>query len=63
MPNYFVIDGFEMAASSETTYGQGVKVWDGDESGPTAATSSHHVWVLNNVIHGYGQTGVQIERR
>jgi hypothetical protein len=60
MPNYFVIDGFEMAASSETAYGQGVKVWDGDESGPTAATSSHHVWVLNNVIHGYGQTGVQM---
>jgi hypothetical protein len=60
MPNYVVIDGFELAASSEQTYGQGVKVWDGNESGPTAANSSHHVWVLNNVIHGYGQTGVQM---
>jgi parallel beta-helix repeat protein len=60
MPNYVVIDGFEMAASSAQTYGQGVKVWDGNETGPTAANSSHHVWVLNNVIHGYGQTGVQM---
>jgi hypothetical protein len=60
MPNYLVIDGFELAASSSQTYGQGVKVWDGNESGPTAANASHHVWVLNNVIHGYGQTGVQM---
>ncbi len=60
MPSYFVIDGFELAASSEQTYGQGVKVWDGNESGATAPNSSHHVWVLNNVIHGYGQTGVQM---
>jgi parallel beta-helix repeat protein len=60
MPNYVVIDGFELAASSAQTYGQGIKVWDGNESGPTAANSSHHVWVINNVIHGYGQTGVQM---
>jgi hypothetical protein len=60
MPNYVVIDGFELAASSAVTYGQGVKVWDGSESGPTAANSSHHVWVINNIIHGYGQTGVQM---
>jgi hypothetical protein len=60
MPNYVVIDGFELAASSAQTYGQGVKVWDGNESGTTAKNSSHHVWVLNNLIHGYGQTGVQM---
>jgi parallel beta-helix repeat protein len=60
MPSYFVIDGFELVASSAETYGQGVKVWDGDESGTGAKNSSHHVWVLNNVIHGYGQTGVQM---
>ncbi len=60
MPNYVVIDGFELAASSAETYGQGVKVWDGNESAATAANSSHHVWVMNNVIHGYGQTGVQM---
>ncbi len=60
MPNYVVIDGFELAASSAVTYGQGVKVWDGSESGTTAANSSHHVWVTNNIIHGYGQTGVQM---
>jgi len=60
MPNYVVIDGFELAASSAQTYGQGVKVWDGNENGTTAPNSSHHVWVMNNVIHGYGQTGVQM---
>jgi len=60
MPNYVVIDGFELAASSAQAYGQGVKVWDGNENGPTAANSSHHVWVLDNIIHGYGQTGVQM---
>jgi serralysin len=37
-----------------------VKVWDGNESGTTAKNSSHHVWVINNIIHGYGQTGVQM---
>jgi hypothetical protein len=60
MPNYLVFDGFELAASSGQTYGQGVKVWDGNESGATAPNSSHHVWVINNIIHGYGQTGVQM---
>jgi hypothetical protein len=60
MPNYFVFDGFELAASTQVSYGQGIKVWDGNESGTTAPNSSHHVWVINNVIHGYGQTGVQM---
>jgi hypothetical protein len=60
MPNYVVIDGFDMAAASAQVYGQGVKVWDGNEAGAKAANSSHHVWVLDNLIHGYGQTGVQM---
>jgi hypothetical protein len=60
MPNYVVVDGFDLAASSAQPYGQGVKVWDGNEGGPTAPNSSHHIWVLNNVVHGYGQTGVQM---
>ncbi|MGO9829710.1 MAG: hypothetical protein ACLPJH_06180 [Myxococcaceae bacterium] len=59
-PNYVVFDGFELAASSAVSYGQGIYVWDGDESGSTANASSHHVWVLNNIIHGYGQSGVQL---
>jgi len=56
MPSYVVIDGFEMFASSKVTYGQGVKVYTGDSN----ATTSHHVWVLNNVVHGYGQSGVSM---
>jgi hypothetical protein len=60
MPNYVVFDGFELAAQMPVTYGQGVKVWDANEQSKSAPSSSHHVWVLNNVIHGYGQTGVQM---
>jgi hypothetical protein len=60
MPSYLVFDGFELAAASPVAYGQGVLLWDGNEGGPNAKNSSHHVWVLNNVIHGYGQSGVQM---
>jgi hypothetical protein len=60
MPNYVVIDGFELAAAQEVTYGQGILLFDGNEGGASAKNSSHHVWVLNNVIHGYGQSGVQM---
>jgi hypothetical protein len=59
-PNYVVFDGFELAASSEVTYGQGIYVWDGNENGSAAPPSSHHIWVLNNIIHDFGQSGVQM---
>ncbi len=59
-PNFVVFDGFELAASTEVAYGQGVYVWDGNENGSTAPPSSHHIWVLNNIIHHYGQTGIQM---
>jgi hypothetical protein len=57
-PAYLVFDGFELAASSETAYGQGILVWDG--SSPENTFCSHHIWVLNNLIHGYGQSGAQM---
>ena len=56
--SYVVIDGFTLAASSEITYGQGIEVYDGEN--PENAFATHHVWVLNNNISGYGQTGVQL---
>ncbi len=58
-PNYIVIDGFELAAASQQRYGQGVEEWDGLSGGETAF-SMHHLWVMNNIIHGYGQAGVNI---
>jgi parallel beta-helix repeat protein len=56
-PNYLVFDGFELAASSMTLYGVGVEVYfpDGVDTG---GTTSHHIWIINNIIHGYGQAGV-----
>jgi parallel beta-helix repeat protein len=56
-PNHLVLDGFELAASSKTLYGVGAEVYfpDGNDTG---GTTSHHIWIINNIIHGYGQAGV-----
>ena len=58
--NYIIIDGFTMTAAQETTYGQGVDLWDGNDSSPSATFSVHHVWILNSIISGYGQSGIQM---
>src|SRR6185437_3044068 len=31
-----------------------------DEGSSTSPPSSHHIWVLNNLVHGYGQSGIQM---
>ena len=54
--NYVIIDEFELAASSEITYGQGIKCWNGG----SGRFHSHHIWVTNCIIHGYGQSGIQM---
>ena len=54
--NYVIIDGFELAASSEIVYGQGIKCWNGG----SLRFQSHHIWVTNCIIHGYGQSGIQM---
>jgi hypothetical protein len=59
MPNYLIFDGFTLAGTN-AAYGQGINVWDGNESGPGALNSSHHIWVLNSIIYGMGQSGVQM---
>jgi parallel beta-helix repeat protein len=56
-PNYLVLDGFELAASSMTLYGVGAEVYFPDGVDTLGATS-HHIWIINNIIHGYGQAGV-----
>jgi hypothetical protein len=55
-PNYVQIDGFEMIGQG-TFYAQGVEVWNGDDS---AKVSAHHIWILNSIIHGFGQSGLQL---
>jgi hypothetical protein len=57
-PNYVVIDGFELAASSPMVYGVGIFITNNATGAPTGAPSSHHIWVINNIIHGYGEAGV-----
>jgi len=57
-PDFVVIDGFELAAISEVGFGQGIAVEDNES--PENSFGSHHIWVLNNLIHGYGQSGVQM---
>ncbi len=59
--SYIMIDGFKMQAASETQFGQGVELWDGPQEGQSDATLSvHHVWILNSIIEGYGQSGLQM---
>lgn len=55
-PNYVMIDGFELAAASKVAYGQGIYAWSQGDSG----FGAHHIWALNNRIHGYGQSGIQL---
>ena len=57
-PNYIFIDGFTMAASSEAYEGIGVQITDTSSGPPTGQPASHHIWVINNIIHGYGGAGV-----
>ena len=55
--NYIIADGFTLTASAPQTFGEGVEVWPGSNN---YVFSQHHVWVLNSVISGYGQSGVQM---
>ncbi len=65
--SYVFIDGFVLAAGSPMggiwgtgLYGQGVQLWDGNDTVPNSPFSVHHVWIINNIISGYGQAGVNI---
>ncbi len=55
--NYAIIDGFALTAAAETTFGQGIELWAGSN---TFTHSVHHVWILNSIISGYGQSGIQM---
>jgi hypothetical protein len=58
--NYVIIDGLVLSAPAETQYGQAIEAWDGNETGPGAKRAVHHIWLLNSVVTGYGQTGIQM---
>jgi parallel beta-helix repeat protein len=56
--SYVIIDGFVMSAATKNVLqGQGVGIatnW--------YTPSVHHVWILNSIISGYGQSGVQMNQ-
>jgi parallel beta-helix repeat protein len=69
--NFVVVDGFELDGNNalqtdgiadacigtdDPTYGEG--------SSPTqAGASSHHIWILNNIIHHCNESGVQLNNK
>lgn len=56
--SYVIIDGFTLTAPGQTQYGQGIDLWNGQSS--NFAPSVHHIWIMNSVISGYGQAGVNM---
>jgi parallel beta-helix repeat protein len=58
-PNYLVLDGFELAAATKTLYGVGTGVYfpNGVDTG---GNTSHHIWIINDIVHGFGQSGVDM---
>ena len=65
--SYVFVDGFVLAASDpgggiygQGQFGQGIQLWDGNDTVAGAPFSVHHIWLINNIIHGYGQAGINI---
>jgi hypothetical protein len=56
--SFVVIDGFEIAAGSYSTYDVGIMVSRNAVSSSSIIAGAHHIWLLNNIIHGHGQAGV-----
>ena len=55
--NYVIIDGFTLSAGAKTVFGQGIELWNGNNQ---YVPSVHHVWILNSIISGYGQSGISM---
>jgi hypothetical protein len=55
--NYVQFDGFVLVGKPPAAqgYGVGFNVYNGDNSNKVA---SHHVWLLNSIVHGFGQGGI-----
>jgi hypothetical protein len=54
-PAYLIFDGFRIAANASYQYSVAISCWDGNVA--TAATC-HHWMMLNNIISGYGEGGI-----
>ena len=57
-PNYLIFDGFTLSTTSSGTFSSAFNCDNGDV-GPTAP-GCHHWVIINNVISGYSQSGIQL---
>jgi len=63
---FVIVDGFELVGTngaSGNNFQQGVTTWDGGGScsgGVDCVFSTHHIMVLNSIIHGFSQSGIQM---
>ena len=56
--NYVMVDGFSLQSSpAQQTYGSGFTVQNGTNH---FTFTHHHLWVLNSIASGYGQSGAQM---
>jgi parallel beta-helix repeat protein len=55
--SYVIIDGFVLSAAWETSGAKGIAIATNG-----FVPSVHHVWILNSIVSGYGQTGVQLNQ-
>lgn len=60
-PNYIVIDGFELAAGSQAPYANGVAISNNNAGPPNRTPAAHHVLILNNIIHDFGEGGISAD--
>jgi len=56
-PNYLIIDGFVVSGANSSENGVGVSSWNGNNG---SAVATHHLWVINSIITGFGQSGIGV---
>ena len=56
--SYLIFDGFELA-SSNSGIQNGVGMAGGASQAASSTLCCHHLWFINNIVHGYGQAGYQ----
>ena len=68
--NFVVVDGFELDGNNTLQAGGAANicfltddVTAAGTSNTQAGSSSHHIWLLNNIIHHCGQSGVQFNAK
>jgi parallel beta-helix repeat protein len=58
-PSYLMFDGFNFVASNRTQV-LSYAISCGQVPTPSYSAGCHHLWMINNVIDGHGQSGIDI---